>query len=95
MSSEVKDKMESQDGKLFTVSLETEVVVYAKDRAAAERIARENLRELDSEQFDVRAHASYPGQKFPWDNDQIPFNENPDDFRTIGEILAGKPKEDL
>jgi len=72
--------------KLFTVTIETEVVVLAEDPSEAEQLARESMRHLDEDQWSTTASemTHLPGG---WQGDAIPFgpgvSEDPD--RTIDE----------
>lgn len=70
--------------KLFSVTITTEIVVVAEDAHAAGDEARDVIRELDYEEFQVHATLlrRLPGE---WTMDSIPYGErdqpNPD--RTI------------
>lgn len=74
--------------KLFTVTIETEIVVLAETAKEAEEYAADELRELDSYQYDFHAMemAHLPGD---WDVKSIPYGdvdeEHPD--RTIQEWI--------
>jgi hypothetical protein len=70
--------------RLFTVAIETEVVVLAESSSEAELLARESMRDLDGDQWTMMAS---PMAYLPagWEGDAIPYgpgdSEDPD--RTV------------
>lgn len=74
--------------RLFTVAIETEIVVLAESSSEAELLARESMRDLDSDQWSRMAS---PMTHLPagWEGEAIPYGpgESEDPDRTIDEWI--------
>jgi hypothetical protein len=83
--------------KLYTVTIEAEIVVVADDAAEAEEAAHDAMSDLSSYDYDISAT---PMRFLPsgWEMNAIPYGENADDDpdRTVdGWIRAGAGEEYL
>ena len=79
--------------KLYTVTLSTDIVVYAESEAEAEKIARGNsVYDLGSTHDDLEPEV-WTDFQIPhgWNEGCIPFGVDVEDQKTIGEILAETP----
>jgi hypothetical protein len=85
---------QEDEKRLFVVSIETAVMVYADNARSAERLAEDAMRDLSPYDYDVFASVFCKGHALPgdWDEAAIPYGEEGD--RTIGQILDAKQKKE-
>ena len=80
--------------KLYTVTIETEIVVLAEGEVEAEEVARRVLRDIDDDAWCSHAQPMryWPGE---WDEDALPYEANSEEDVTIGELIASGAAPEL